>query len=117
MGLSKDQLRRRARTLRANARRGRACGGCIVLVTIIATALGLTQVALNPMYDPALDARCVKTLKQTQKEWFETRACHYDAREGHADFVAAELALRVRAKHAPGPVSYTHLTLPTIYSV
>ena len=113
MGLSKDQLRRRARTLRANARRGRACGGCIVLVTIIATALGLTQVALNPMYDPALDARCVKTLKQTQKEWFETRACHYDAREGHADFVAAELALRVRAKHAPGPCVVMTVGLPT----
>jgi len=113
MGLSKDQLRRRARTLRANARRGRACGGCIVLVTIIATALGLTQVALNPMYDPALDARCVKTLKQTQREWFETRACHYDAREGHADFVAAELALRVRAKHAPGPCVVMTVGLPT----
>jgi hypothetical protein len=112
MGLSKEQLRRRSRALRQGVKRGRACGACVGLVTILALALGLAQVSLNDAYDPALDARCVKTLKEAQRSWFEHRACHYSAREAQADFIAAELALTVRARHAPGPCVVMTLGLP-----
>ena len=112
MGLSKEQLRRRSRALRQGVKRGRACAASVALATIVALALGLAQVSLNDAYDPALDARCVRTLRETQRAWFEGRACHYSAREARADFIAAELALTVRARHAPGPCVVMTIGLP-----
>lgn len=79
---------------------------------MIALSLGFAQVSLGPTYDPALDVRCVKELKKTQKHWFSSRACLYDTREAHADFIAAELALSVRARHSPGPCMVMTLGLP-----
>jgi hypothetical protein len=116
MGLSKEQLKVRARVFRAGAKRGRACGFFVALVTMLSLTLGMMHAGVKSSgasYDPALDARCVKALKQKQKMWFEDRACHYDSREAHADFIAAELALRVRATHAPGPCVVLTLGLPT----
>ena len=112
MGLSKEQLRRRSRALRQGVKRGRACAACVALANVVALALGLAQVSLGGAYDPALDARCVRTLKETQRSWFEHRACHYSAREARADFIAAELALTVRARHAPGPCVVMTIGLP-----
>ena len=113
MGLTKDQLRQRTKLLRLGARRGRLCSACVAFGTVLALVLGSLRLAYAPPYDPALDARCVKGLRSAQSEWFETRACAYDAREARADFVAAELALTVRAKHTPGPCAVLTLGLPT----
>ena len=63
-------------------------------------------------YDPALDARCVRDLRERQRAFFDRHACAYDAGEASAEFIAAELALRVRARHAPGPCAVMTIGLP-----
>ena len=111
MGFTKEQLRRRERLLRIAARRGRACGALCVFSMILALFLAFQSIA-RASYDPALDARCVRDLRERQRAFFDRHACAYDAGEASADFIAAELALRVRARHAPGPCVVMTIGLP-----
>lgn len=112
MGLTKDQLRRRTTLLRLAAKRGRVCAALLAILVVLACVFGGFIGVFGAPRDLALDTKCVRLSKAAQSQWFDSRACAYDAYEARADFVAAELALTVRAKHEPGACAVLTLGLP-----
>lgn len=115
MGYSKEQLRRRERLHRFAVRRGRGCGAVVTFAFFTIFLLWMqTTARAGRAYDPAMDAKCVRALSMAQREFFQRRACEYDTSNAKADFIAAELALTVRKRHAPGPCVVMTLGLPRV---